>query len=1379
MNTYQLPFDSINRRFLHKPFKFPLIITAASRGESKLEKKVTLIALIISAICFNLSVTNVPLSFGYPSTVLAVAPPIVEGTSQGLTPGYAFSINVTVHDVIGMLGYEIGLSYDTSVLTATNVQFNPPFTELGGSWIDDPMGFVYIASFYPSPEDFGLKNLPEDPPFPVARIDFIVDAYGFSLLHLQDTMIYDIYWLLIDHIAVDGNFSLASPSPPVAQFTYSPIEPSVGDLVTFDASASSDSDGSILSYVWNFGDGIAGTGKITVHAYDTAGIYAVELNVTDNQGYWSTAAESITVYGQHTDVSGRISTNTTWPLANSPYIVVGDVVVETGIFLTIEPGVIIKFNRGTNLIIDGALTAQGEDTQQITFTSNSATPARADWGTIRFRDSSLDNACALDWTIIEYASAGITLYRSSPKIRNSIIRFNADGVYSESESSARISDSIIFNNTCGVRGYFVYSYYSVPSQITHSLVSNNTYGIQSSGYLAVQESTISNNTYGIWSDSVGIIGCSISHNTYGVVANSASVSKSVIAHNVGTGISPQWYSYYPPAKYYYDGAFFISYSTVTGNKENGIISKGYSYGSNSIHSSNIYGNKPYDISNLAPYDRNADVNATNNWWGTANITEIGQHIYDYYDDYNLRKVFFQPFLNAPVLIPSIAHDVAIVNVTASPTSVEKWQTVYINVYVVNQGDFNENITVTARYDSVQIGTWRYSYGLMPPGASATASFNWYVGYVPGGNYTINAEVEVVPGETDTADNFFSDGVVMVIGPPPSHDIAITSVMLYNTTTVSPGEVVTITATVQNQGDFNESFNVTAYYDNTILETKTVNDLSSGSYVTLAFLWDTSGVAGGQYQVKAEASIVPGEVDTADNFYADGWVTVTGPRPPYAYFDYSPSRPSVGDTVYFYASSSYDPDGYIVSYAWDFGDGATTNTTSSYMTHVFSNAGNYTVKLTATDNSGQTSSAMRALRVNAAPVAFFTWTPEEIRTNETVTFKSLSYDTDGWITYCNWYFGDGTYGYGVEASHVYTQIGTFWVTLSVTDNDGASATSQVSVAVLPKLTISMMPDNGIVGTSVAVTGANATLNRAVNMYWGAYIFDNYSWRLVYAIIGTATADSDGEFSFTFMVPSSIVGIHFVRAVDVTTGNYDEKAFNVLPHMIIDPTSGPVGSKITLKGTGFPYEMGPGFSYLMFDDQLLGFAVADESGDMDASINIPFASLGSHSIKALVATSYPYPGSPQRYTVEAAFTIIDTTDLDVTVDVGAIYFKGETAEFYVKTAFRGNRVNATSISVKLRLYDGALRILSPQLMETGVYKASYMISGKTSMIGSYTIIVDASYSTEEIEAQGTAIKTFVVKPTWEREAPKIAAVSLASIGLISAMILVWHKEKKRYL
>jgi PKD repeat protein len=74
-----------------------------------------------------------------------------------------------------------------------------------------------------------------------------------------------------------------APKPPVALFTFVPLEPKPGDLISFDASASYDPDGGdIILYQWDFGDGTAGEGKQVTHTYNQAGSYPVTLTVTDD-----------------------------------------------------------------------------------------------------------------------------------------------------------------------------------------------------------------------------------------------------------------------------------------------------------------------------------------------------------------------------------------------------------------------------------------------------------------------------------------------------------------------------------------------------------------------------------------------------------------------------------------------------------------------------------------------------------------------------------------------------------------------------------------------------------------------------------------------------------------------------------------------------------------------------------------------------------------------------------------------------------------------------------------------------------------------------------------------------------------------------------------
>ena len=82
---------------------------------------------------------------------------------------------------------------------------------------------------------------------------------------------------------------------PVAEFSFSPSSPIVGDIISFNASSSSDPDGSITSYAWNFGDGTTGTGQLVTHTYTTSGTKSATLTVTDNGGAQGVRTKSIAV----------------------------------------------------------------------------------------------------------------------------------------------------------------------------------------------------------------------------------------------------------------------------------------------------------------------------------------------------------------------------------------------------------------------------------------------------------------------------------------------------------------------------------------------------------------------------------------------------------------------------------------------------------------------------------------------------------------------------------------------------------------------------------------------------------------------------------------------------------------------------------------------------------------------------------------------------------------------------------------------------------------------------------------------------------------------------------------------------------------------------
>ncbi|MFT4946193.1 MAG: PKD repeat protein [Natronomonas sp.] len=81
---------------------------------------------------------------------------------------------------------------------------------------------------------------------------------------------------------------------PTAEFSVDPTEPTPGETVTFDGTASTTPDGTVESYEWNFGDGATESGPVPTHAYSEPGTYVVTLTVTDSNGETATTTRTVT-----------------------------------------------------------------------------------------------------------------------------------------------------------------------------------------------------------------------------------------------------------------------------------------------------------------------------------------------------------------------------------------------------------------------------------------------------------------------------------------------------------------------------------------------------------------------------------------------------------------------------------------------------------------------------------------------------------------------------------------------------------------------------------------------------------------------------------------------------------------------------------------------------------------------------------------------------------------------------------------------------------------------------------------------------------------------------------------------------------------------------
>jgi len=192
--------------------------------------------------------------------------------------------------------------------------------------------------------------------------------------------------------------------------------------------------------------------------------------------------------------------------------------------------------------------------------------------------------------------------------------------------------------------------------------------------------------------------------------------------------------------------------------------------------------------------------------------------------------------------------------------------------------------------------------------------------------------------------------------------------------------------------------------------------------------------GGDYDVVLTVSDDEGATDSTD-----GTITVSLPNEaPEASFSFY----CVENDCSFDASGSSDPDGEIVSWAWDLGDG--NQASGRTLDHRYDEAGDHWVELTIEDDDGDTDSRGRSVTVtlpNRPPVASFAVNCDDL---SCTVDAAASADPDGSITNWRWDFGDGNEATGVQAEHRYAAAGSFTIRLEVEDDEGATAASAQAV-----------------------------------------------------------------------------------------------------------------------------------------------------------------------------------------------------------------------------------------------------------------------------------------------------------------------------------------------
>jgi hypothetical protein len=415
-----------------------------------------------------------------------------------------------------------------------------------------------------------------------------------------------------------------------------------------------------------------------------------------------------------TNVSGAYFSNETWTQAQSPYQIIGDVQIPIGYTLTIEPGVTVEYTGQFEILVKGGLNAVGTQNDSIMFSCSSGISTGVT--ALRFVDVDLSNSQLSyakfsnhEKALNVQGSCSNTLNVNSTYFKSSIILNESENInftinnsefddmliecnYLSDNSTTLIDNSIVDNSHFKTRAQTV----GGPSlSVQNSNVNNTTFHssctLCSNAQMEVFNLACNNCTFGTWYGKIIINDSQLNnsgfnnHNFSQSTQVNIDVNRSVLVNtsieSSITNPSNQWWSTINIDRCIIqkDSSTILGYHV--GDVSNSII---IGTGSNvgvqtlrgnfsnvtivnneigivreedplifSISNSNLFQNSTYNIQNNSL----EDISAPNNYWGTTNSVNIGDLIYDYYDDINLGEVLFTthastPNPNCPISPPS-------------------------------------------------------------------------------------------------------------------------------------------------------------------------------------------------------------------------------------------------------------------------------------------------------------------------------------------------------------------------------------------------------------------------------------------------------------------------------------------------------------------------------------------------------------------------------------------------------------------------------------------------------------------------------------------------------------------------------------------------------
>ena len=192
--------------------------------------------------------------------------------------------------------------------------------------------------------------------------------------------------------------------------------------------------------------------------------------------------------------------------------------------------------------------------------------------------------------------------------------------------------------------------------------------------------------------------------------------------------------------------------------------------------------------------------------------------------------------------------------------------------------------------------------------------------------------------------------------------------------------------------------------------------------------------------------------------------------PHAIADADNAVIAEGFELQFYGNESWDEDGNIISYTWNFDDGEFAYIDNP--THIFAQNGTYEVKLTVCDNNDLCDSVILNIFVNKPPIAVVEISQTVIHLGDVITFDaSESYDIDGEVEFFYWNFDDGFTSNQATTEHEFRNSGFYNVSVKIIDNHNDITTVYHLIEVinrLPHVDFTIEPENGDTRTIFSFT-----------------------------------------------------------------------------------------------------------------------------------------------------------------------------------------------------------------------------------------------------------------------------------------------------------------------